>query len=385
MNDDDDLLEGRVRAAFLSERRRAEADVEAGALATRRNSRQARRSARALAGLATLAIVAVLAVATVATFSLMRYGPVTSSASPTSPPTASPPPRVTSPADRYNDGIPRTFQGQAVLRWDEALARRQTATTDTPFLVGVWLEIPLGPHFCPADPGPDPSAPDSWISRGGCQFNYVSGDAGAPASRQNGVTTFRFYEGVLATGPAIMRVHVRDSRADQCGPQKATCFDMIVVDDILWTGDAYTDPQPFSRADVVAAVRSVDPATELVAEDGSNVGYSGGGVIDSMGLVPASAAKTRPADMQIAGVFLMRSVEAMKRALPDVQPGPAGALQSPAWRGSQSGSGPDYSYSIQQRWLIVDNVAFSVRTASPPTAGDKAWLARLEAALRATH
>jgi hypothetical protein len=75
----------------------------------------------------------------------------------------------------------------------------------------------------------------------------------------------------------------------------------------------------------------------------------------------------------------------MRLALPDVQPGVVGTLTSSASRGSETGSGPGYSFSIDQRWLLVDNVAFSVRTASPPTTADEAWLACLEAALKATR
>ena len=89
--------------------------------------------------------------------------------------------------------------------------------------------------------------------------------------------------------------------------------------------------------------------------------------------------------MQIAGAYLMPTVTAMRRALPSVQPGSSGALLQSAWKGTESGSGPTYSFTVEERWLVVDNVAFSVHTASPPTASDRAWLASLEAALRATQ
>jgi hypothetical protein len=79
----------------------------------------------------------------------------------------------------------------------------------------------------------------------------------------------------------------------------------------------------------------------------------------------------------------MPSDAAMRRALPDVHPGAAGAILPAANKYTSSGSGPGYSYTVDERWLVVDNVAFSVRTASPPTADDAAWLASIEAALRA--
>lgn len=317
-----------------------------------------------------VAIVAVIAVATITGLFQARQIAAVPSSGPSSSTAGGPShsPSPTPDPNRYPDGILRTFNGQPVLRWSEAMGKRDTATDDTPFLVGVWLDRPFGFFNCPKD---------------GCHFRYVSADAGGQLVSDS-VVTLRFYTGGFATGPAIMRAHVHDKRITGCQSQES-CDQTIVVDDIMWTGDLYTDPSSFSVENVVAAVRSIDPGMELVPEDDANAGYGGEGPVDSIGLIPALAADTKPADMQIAGAYLMPSVDAMRRSVPDVQPGPAGALQSPAWRDDESGSGPGYSFSIEHRWLVVGNVVFSVRTASPPTAADAAWLARIEAALEATR
>jgi hypothetical protein len=307
-------------------------------------------------------------------------------ASPSSVPTtdiASPSaasPSATSSIPRYSDGIPRTFEGQPVLRWADALARRTMATDDTPFLVGVWLDVPTGIFSCPADHGPDPSAPNSWVYvPGGCQFSYISADAGIAPTNQHGVTTFRFYQGKLATGPAIMQVHVHDPRATQCGYQEPICHDMIVVDDIPWTGDAATAPHPLSVDQVIAATRSVSAASGL--QPSGPIGYTGCGadVTDGLGLCPPPISGA-PYPSPIAGAAVLPSPEALARALPTLTPGVDGALMASAvdWTGGGTYGSWDY------RWLVVDNVAVLVRTAIvTPSQSDVEFLNRLAAALKA--
>ena len=397
MDSHEDRTEARVRAALAAELRRAEADLELSPLQvdlrpgdeTSPADHIPRRRHRALAaGLLTAATAVIVVVAVGAGLLVGGVRNAVPAASPSNVPTigvASPSaatPSATSSIPRYGDGIPRMFEGQPVVRWDEALARRQTATDDTPFLVGVWLDVPTGWFSCTAGQEPDPSALNSWISRGGCQFNYISADPGGQPMTLNGVATFRFSVENPATGPAIMRAHVHDSRASQCGSEQTLCDDMIVVDDILWTGDAATAPSPLSVADVIAAAGSIEPGTSLALPTMTSPTYDGGGghLTDSIVLAPVDAAEL-PADMQIAGAYLMPSVEAMRRALPNVQPGAAGALLQSAYLSSANGWGPGYAYSVEYRWLVVDNVALSVRVASPPTDADEAWFASIVATL----
>jgi hypothetical protein len=290
--------------------------------------------------------------------------------------------RMASP-DRYSDGIPRTFDGQPVLRWADAVAKAGATTDATPFFVAAWLNVYKGPMSCPAM-HVDPSAPDTWISSV-CTGVTASVDAGSTPVGLDGVATFHFANfDDLNTGPAILRVHTHDTNSTQCGPERAVCDRMIVVDGPVWTGDSETDPQPFTVADVIAAAASVNPSTALEIQTTSGFEYDVR-LPGALALSPLSADKVIPADMQIGGAYLMPTVAAMKRALPNVQPGADGAMLQTAWKGTSSGSGPGYSYTVEERWLVVDNVAFSVNTASPPTAADQAWMARLEAALKATR
>ncbi|HEY5486717.1 MAG TPA: hypothetical protein VIK06_03640 [Candidatus Limnocylindrales bacterium] len=289
---------------------------------------------------------------------------------------------ISPPSDRYSDGIPKEWQGQPVLRWADSLSRRATATDDTPFLIGVWLDVPTGPHLCPMDPGPDPSAPNSWIPRGGCIFNEIVGEAGDATTDESQVVTFQYFEGNRATGPAILRVHVRDPRASECGFQQPICEHMLVVETAVWTGDSFTDPAPYSVADAMEAAYSAVPGTSLEVADLSQGSYDVG-LPGAIALSPVT--HVVPADMQIAGAYLMPSTEAMHRALPDVLPGASGAVLPGAYRGGESGGGPGYEFWVDHRWLVVANVAFSVNLSPQITTDDEAWLARLEAALKATH
>lgn len=284
-------------------------------------------------------------------------------------------PGPTSSIPRYSDGIPKVWQGQPVLRWTDALARRSTATGATPFLTGVWLDIPVGAFSCPNDQGPDPRAPNSWIDYGGCQFKYVSSDAGSTPGIQTGVTTFRFYKGNLATGPAIMSVHLHDPRATQCWFQQPICDDMIVVDDIVWTGDAVTAPHPLSVDQVIAAATEVSPTSGLRGP-ASDVWGCGASVTDGLMLCPPMTEGTQYTS-PIAGAAVLPSSDAVARALPGVTPGVNGALQPSAiaWT---SGTGGDY------RRLAVDNVVVFVRTGIGGQAeSDGAFLTQLVAALKA--
>ena len=266
------------------------------------------------------------------------------------------------------------------MRWEDALARRSTAADDTSFLVAVWLDIPTGVFSCPAWPA-NASAPDSW-KYPPCPYNHLSANAGGQGYDLTGVATFRFAQGAR-TGPAILRVRVHDPRAPECGSDRAICDLMIVVEEEVWAGDSFTAPQPYSVADVLAAIRSTNPSTTFAIPEqespSTDIGLS-----EAIALRPVS--DQIPADMQIAGAYLLPSPQAIHRALPDVQPGAAGAVMPAALWGGESGGGAGYQFSVDNRWLVVDNVAFSVQLSRAwITKADEAWLAELEAALRATH
>jgi hypothetical protein len=296
-----------------------------------------------------------------------------------SPSLPSPSPNSYALAGRYDDGIPRTFDGQPVLRWGDALALRLTAKDDTPILVGAWLDVITGPMWCPSMPY-DPSAPHSWASNV-CSPETVSAEAGGPYGIGE-EASFTFTEGNPSTGPAILRVHVHDPRASDCGTKRALCDTMLVVESVVWSGDSYTDPALLTVADVIPAASSVQPSTSLVIA-GPTSPYYDERLDGALRLTSSNPAQTPPSDMQIAGAYLMPSVAAMQRALPSVQPGAAGALLPTAYRMALGGSEPGSSYSLVYRWLVVDNVALSVVMLPDASAADRAWLASLQAALEA--
>ena len=385
MTDGDDRTEDRIRAAFLAEGRRAETDLEVEPLAPRERPRS-----RIVARLAAAAVVVVVAAgAAVVVGSLpsrTSSGPsaeATASSSPSSWPTAAPTETTTVPKStaamtgRYPDGIPTTFDGQPVIRWDAALARRDTAKDATPFLTGAWLSIPIGAFHCPMAQT-DPSAPSTtWIENLGCDFRYVSTDAGGQPTAQKGITTFRFYNGTLTTGPAIMRVHIRDPRSGQCGYQKAICDNMIVVDDIVWSGDAVTDPHPLSVANVMAATTQVSETSGLQAP-GRQWGC-GASATDGLIMCPLMTPGVQYTS-PVAGAVVLPSSEAIARAVPSLTPGVEGALLPGAVGWSEGGSFGSWDY----RQLVVDNVMVVVRTSvGHPSESDVAFLTRLEAALKA--
>jgi hypothetical protein len=261
--------------------------------------------------------------------------------------------------------------------------------TAEPFLVGAWLDVYTGPRFCPVGPIETQALPpDSWLQL--CQpIISASDEAGAEPSSLVAVpapdarVTFRFAAD-LHTGPAVLRVHVHDPRAVQCGDQQATCDALMVVEAAVWSGDARTDPHPVSVAAAIAAVERAAPGTDLRAlDDGAMASWAllrGGTRLappDDRSLDPSRA------DGVVLAASVLPSADAVGRALPGVTPGPAGALLGPAEAEEWGGSDPTHAWSFVNRWLVVDNVAVLVSTLPSPSAADRALLARLADELRA--
>jgi hypothetical protein len=266
--------------------------------------------------------------------------------------------------NRFADGLPRSIGGEPVLRGAEVLAKVQAADSDAPFLVGVWLDVYTGPRSCFADRCPSGIA--------------VSDEAGSGTSvLQDGNMAYQFATG-LATGPAVLQVHVDDPRVSPCPSATVACDRLIVVDKAIWTGDSFTDPQPLTVAAVVAAIHRLDPAVSLTLIGDGDM-RTEPGLTDAQGLAPNS---TLPAPDQLAGVYVMPSVAAMRRALPGVVPGSSGTAQPSALRYTTNGEAEGgYKFAVAGRWLVVENVAFSVLTSEAMSSADKAFLDRLVAAL----
>ncbi len=274
-------------------------------------------------------------------------------------------PRVS--AARFADGLPQSIGGQQVLREAEVLAHVQAAESDAVFLIGAWLDVYTGPRSC-------------YIN--GCPSGIVASDeAGSGTSiLTDGNTTYQFATG-LRSGPTVLEVHVDDPRVAACPSAVVACDRLIVVDKAVWTGDSFTDPTPLGIAEVGAAIRIAEPTIPFHPIGDGDV-RTEQGLTDAQGLAPSS---TLPAPGQLAGVYVMPSVAALRRALPGILPGTSGAEQSNALRYTESGRAEGgYTYAVEARWLIVQNVAFSVLTSGSTVSADEAFLDRLVGALGMT-
>jgi hypothetical protein len=283
-------------------------------------------------------------------------------------PSALPSPGVT---DRYLDGLPRTLDSQPVLRGEAALAHAGATADATPFLLGGWMTVVPGlPLSCPAVL---PSTGSEWFAPcGQPAFADVAGDVAGDVVAA-GELTFHFLDtSGLQSGPAILRVHVHDPRASQCGGQDTACGRAMVADAVLWTGDAATAPHPLDLARVTAGLRTAVPGLVL-NPIGQDIPFS-----DCGGALPAArdyAVAVIPPDVpSVSLVEIGPSADALGRALPAGE-GTAAALAAPPL--ATSGTPGDF----QCRWLRVANVALVVRTSDPPRSTDRSFMDRLVAAL----
>ena len=131
-------------------------------------------------------------------------------------------------AGAYPDGIPRTIDGQPVLRAADIAAHLAGAPTAAPFLLGGWsagvLALP-----CPYQMSPPPElAPH-------CRLEYEFGDRPGTSS----LTSQLFLISDVAlppSGPVVLRVHAHDPLATQCPPTvRSECEAALVIDGSAWT------------------------------------------------------------------------------------------------------------------------------------------------------
>ncbi len=275
--------------------------------------------------------------------------------------------------DRYVDGLPQTLDGQPVLRGAAALAHARATPDATPFFIGGWVTVVPGlPIACPLVL---PSAGAEWLAPcGQPAFSDQAGDAAGDLVAA-GELTFHFLDtSGLQSGPAILRVHVHDPRASECGGQDTPCGRAMVADAVLWTGDAATAPHPLDLARVTAGLRTVVPDLAL---DPIPDRFS---ISDCGQILPAARDYTVaviPPDVpSVSLVEIAPSAEALGRALP-IAEGTTAALAAQPLAISNPPGG------FQCRWLRVANVALLVRTSDPPRSTDRSFMDRLVAALTA--
>jgi hypothetical protein len=274
--------------------------------------------------------------------------------------------------DRYVDGLPRAIDGVPVLRGSAALAKAGAAADRTPFLVGGWVTYLPGVRFCTIQLAGD----TSWLHD--CVKAGFSDRAGANDQALTAAMTFRFVLQGLSTGPVVAVVEVHDPRAVACGIAAVACDRLMVVQRLVWTGDAATDPRPLSAQAVQGALRTVQPGAELVPYGPtSSISDCGEGL---------AAARVYPVSTDSALVPAVTLVEIepspTSRALAlSLEPGAAASLTPAALDCTVIATTPKSSQATEYRWLAVENVGLLVRTHDGPTAADRAFLERLEAAV----
>jgi hypothetical protein len=166
--------------------------------------------------------------------------------------------------DRHPGGIPRVIDGEPVLVGLDAQARWRDATEATPFLVGGWFDSRVL-NTCSGGIGPPDPNP---LAARGCPRFQVAGMPGRP-----------FYPETLAMPqgdrPIVLRVHTRDPGAETCIPEYvASCRERVVVDDVVWFGDATTVAEPIGPQEARRRATSVfvmewrdQPDNSLMAVD----------------------------------------------------------------------------------------------------------------------
>ena len=250
---------------------------------------------------------------------------------------------------RYDDGIPRTWQGQPVLRGQEALDFAKATTDDAPFLIAFWAGIEYS-HGCTAQPlGGNLDF--------GCGFMDEVGDQPGVRSGQLGAA-LRIDTSMVAPGPVIARVHTHDHAFNGCtSDYVAACQAVMVGDAILWSGDQATSPNPASVKQVSAAFGFSGPTYQL----------------NMIGDLPGVAQIPFPMSTEashgeyegVAAVF--PSAAALAAAFPDVvSAGETAAMPSDSslkGQGTFGGSDPirgSGTYTFQLYWFARGNVLVGV-------------------------
>jgi hypothetical protein len=322
------------------------------------------RAPRARAGLFAAAAVVVVALAVVAAmlgFVQQRVAsPSPSVVAPSSAPAALPAP------DRFPDGIPNTFNGQPVYRGADAAAIAAKRTDATPFYIAGWLSLYIGPKcaFPDANPWLDPCG--TWT------FSSNTGMADADA-----LVSFAKVQGGLAslsTGPVIAQVHVHDPRAAECGTFQADCEKLLVVSQVVWSGDAATEPAPLSadsaKADLGSDGASLVPLTADNRPKGCFTGLPRPQI-----LVPLAAPTKLPA---VAAMYVFQSPSERR-----TQTGTSAEGADAAWTDSAvlCDASNDPVQPSQDRWVTGGTIAVVVRVPVPATAAAHNFVARIAASL----
>ena len=349
MTDSDEKIEARVRAAFASEQRRAESDLRRAPLQPHRGSRL-----RLVPGIAAVALVAALVVV-VAGLSYNLRNAATGSPAPSSSPSISslqnspsPSPDGSALADRYDDGIPRTFDGQPVLRGQAAIDAANASTDASSFLVAFWVGKVLQFRSCVAL-GLDDNA--EYL----CGSMSNVGDQPGVLSPALGMA-LRVDTSAVAPALVIARVHTHDPALMNCPASYAAgCVHTMVGEAIVWPGDASTAPGPTTVAQAAAAFGvPATPVAGLCEGDFPGVTVLQYPSPDTPGLQgPEGVIAVFPSPAALAAV----APDAAAHGESDV---PATYSQPCEHGGTDPLRGPG-AFSFKFRWLARGNVLVAVQ------------------------
>jgi hypothetical protein len=251
-------------------------------------------------------------------------------------------------ADRYDDGIPRTFDGQPVLRGQAAIDAANASTDASSFLVGFWAGKEQQVRSCKAM-GLD----DNVEYLCGSMLNV--GDQPGIRSTALGMA-LRVDTDAVAPALVIARVHTHDPALMNCPASYAAgCIHTMVGEAIVWHGDATTAPGPTTVAQAAAAFGvPATPVTGLCEGQFPGVTVLQYPSPDTPGLQgPEGVIAVFPSPAALAAV----APDAAAHGESDV---PSTYGQTCEGSGTDPLRGPG-AFSFKFRWLARGNVLVAVR------------------------
>jgi hypothetical protein len=253
-------------------------------------------------------------------------------------------------AGRYDDGMPRTFDGQPVLRGQAAIDAANASTDVSSFLVGFWAGNEK-PHGCK-----NIGMADNELYK--CGFMTNVGDQ--PGIESTALEmALRVDTSAVAPAPVIARVHTHDPALMNCPASYAAgCVHTMVGEAIVWHGDASTAPGPTTVAQAAAAFGV--SATQVTGPFGLCEGQFPGVTVlqypspDTPGLQgPEGVIAVFPSPAALAAV----APDAAAHGESDV---PSTYGQSCESSGTDPLRGPG-AFSFKFRWLARGNVLVAVQ------------------------
>ncbi|HEX7495846.1 MAG TPA: hypothetical protein VF349_04360 [Candidatus Limnocylindrales bacterium] len=258
----------------------------------------------------------------------------------------------TNDATRYDDGIPRTWDGQPVLRGQAAVDRASQSTDAASFYVALWVSSGLPTFSCPPPTDPSPLR---------CSDVHDVGDrAGVLWSALGKVLRI---EVDVPDGPAVLRVHTHDpgwSDSSRCAASElVACQHLMIGDGAVWTGDATTASHPISVGQTAEAfgVPTTDRAFASVASCLS-------GVLPGVRLLPFRDPESSTG-YTYGVIAVFPSKEALAGAAPDAAAnGESDAfpvsLQAFTPLGYWPGCAYEGTVSLKVHWMVRANVLVGV-------------------------